>query len=334
MSPAASPTQQAWGRLWGTGVVDTFGHSGAAAGTSPPSPLAAHWRQALARLSANARVLDLGTGNGALPYLLLQSCKDLSVVCDAVDVVEPHPRWLMQWPQAERDRVRLHGGVSCERLPFPGAHFDLVVSQFGIEYADLDLALPEALRVLKADGTLRFAVHHVDARPAVLAREEIAHASWLLDSGWLTASGKMAEAMSLTGTPGGVEALNNEVRWQMVRHAFDRFHTQLVERANASHCPDLLLDAHGWLKQVFQSSARQGQEAAQAGMSTIAQLLRDCRLRLQDLLDHALDEARIEALGRAIQGSGRVVQIEPAQDGGHSLGRWVTAGPVSAALVP
>jgi SAM-dependent methyltransferase len=327
-TPPSSPTQQAWSNLWATGVADTFGSSD----DGRDGPLAAQWRQWFANMPPGCRVLDLGTGNGALPRLLLQAGCDAGV--DAVDVAQLRPKWMESLPPTEQQRVRFHAGVSCETLPFEAGSFDYVVSQFGIEYADLDAALPEALRVLKPGGVLRCVIHHVAARPATLAREEITHAAWLIDSGWLDAAREMSAAMALMSQPHGRERLNTEPRWQAARLRFDGFQKQLAERAASSVCPDLLADAQGWLTQVFQAAARRGDDAAQAGMIELGRLLHEGPLRLQDLLDHALDENRIHQVAAAIIASGRVAQVEPAEDAGHLMGWWLSASPQSPRTSP
>lgn len=319
--PPPSPTQRAWSSLWATGVADTFGHSG----DGKDGPLAAQWRQWFAGLAPGCRVLDLGTGNGALPRLMLQAGCD--AIVDAVDVAQPRPTWMESLPHAEQQRVRFHAGVRCEALPFEAESFDCVVSQFGIEYANLDQAMPESLRVLKADGLLRFVVHHANGRPAVLAREEITHAHWLLDGGWLDSALAMSSAMVLMSQPGGRDRLNREPHWQTVRLRFDGFQKLLAERASSSACPDLLADAQGWLTQVFQAAARRGEGAAQAGMEEVTRLLREGPLRLQDLLEHALDEDGVRRLIDAIRREGWTAQAELAQDAGHLMGWWISTAP-------
>lgn len=324
-SPSAVPATKAWSSLWATGVADTFGH--ADDGTGPQPPLADQWRRWMSRLPAHTKVLDLGTGNGALPRLLLQAGTDPTVRCEGVDVADAHPQWIERLPPAQRERVRIHSRVSCEALPFSDASFGCVVSQFGVEYADLDRALPEALRVLQPGGSLRLAIHHAEGRPARLAREEVAHAQWLQQSGWLEAARDMSLAMSLMGSPEGRLALNTQDRWQAVRQTFDGFQRRLAERAATSPCPDLLADAQNWLTQVFQAAARQGEGVARSGMGQIEQLLQEGQMRLQDLLGHVVDRPRIEALAQLVRAAGHAAVIETAEDNGHLMGWWLTTEP-------
>lgn len=318
--PLVTPDpSQAWSSLWATGVTDTFGD----AGDGLTSPLADQWRRWMSRLPANTAVLDLGTGNGALLRLLLQVCNDPTVRGEGVDLADTCPQWIGHLPVVQRQRVRIHSRASCEALPFPDASFNCVVSQFGIEYANLDRALPEALRVLRPDGMLRLAIHHADGQPARLAREEITHARWLRESGWLDAAHDMSLAMSLMGSPEGRQALSTQPRWKVVRQTFDGFQKLLSERAATSPCPDLLSDVQNWLTQVFQAAARQGEAAALSGMDQVTRLLQEGTLRLQDLLGHVVDRQRIEALARTVRDSGRVATIEAAEDKGQLMGWWL-----------
>src|SRR3546814_18026967 len=58
--------------------------------------------------------------------------------------------------------------------------FDLVTSQYGIEYCDDVRTTPEVARVLAPDGRVAMLLHNADSRLAQAAREELRLADWLL----------------------------------------------------------------------------------------------------------------------------------------------------------
>lgn len=324
--PAAA--REAWRRLWATGVTDTFGDTPQpGAGPAARPPLAEHWLGWLARhVTPGARVLDLGTGNGALPRWLLQACPAQPLHCDGVDVVPVQPAWLATLPAEQQARLRFHAGVSAARLPFESASYDLVLSQYGIEYAGWPQALPEALRMLAPGGRLALALHHAASRPARLAHEEIRHAHWLMQSGWLDAASQMAQALSLLGSESGRQALAREPRWAAVRQQFDRWQQDLRERGDDSVCPDLLYDAQHWCTQAFRVSAEQGAGAGQAAMAQLGQQLQDTEARLQDLLAHVLDETQFQTLSQHVAQAGlTVLEARSLHDGGHLMGWWLSA---------
>lgn len=316
-------TRRAWSNLWATGVADTFGHPGGHEGSAPP--LAQIWQEWFGTLPPRASVLDIGTGNGALALLMLRSAAT-KTTCDAIDLAQLSPRWIDSQPATQRARVRFHSGVDCAELPFPSQSFDAVCSQFGIEYAGMALALPEALRVLRPNGQLRLALHAENARPARLAREELTHAQWLSDCGWWEASRDMARAMSLLSTPDGARRLNAESQWQGVRQRFDALSQQLAERMRSSLCPDLLMDAQGWTVQVFQQAAARGWTAAESALMQVAVLMEDGQTRLHDLLAHTSTEDDVARAVRLIEASGHRARMEPAVDRGHTMGWWLLAG--------
>jgi len=101
-------------------------------------------------LPGRARVLDLGTGDGAVLGKIKSARRDLKLVgVDSAPVLPPAPK-----------DVTLKPGVAMERLPFAAASFDAVTSQFGFEYGRTSEAAPEVGRVLRPGGQLSFVVHH------------------------------------------------------------------------------------------------------------------------------------------------------------------------------
>src|SRR3546814_16929036 len=78
-----------------------------------------------------------------------------------------------------RQALHFHSGVSAEALPFDDNSFDLVTSQYGIEYCDDVRTTPEVARVPAPDGRVALLLHHADSRLAQVAREELRLADWL-----------------------------------------------------------------------------------------------------------------------------------------------------------
>lgn len=112
---------------------------------------------------AGGRVLELGVGTGLnLPHY------DADVHLHGV---EPDPHMLKRAQQRAARlgrQVELHQ-VGAEALPFPDAHFDVVVATFVFcTIPDAQAAAAEALRVLRPGGRLLFA-EHVRADAALFA---------------------------------------------------------------------------------------------------------------------------------------------------------------------
>jgi SAM-dependent methyltransferase len=90
------------------------------------------------------RVLDVGAGTGKLTRVLLAGRHE-------VVAVEPDTAMRNAFA-ALLPQVDVVAG-SAEALPFPDRSFDVVVTGQAFHWFDLDRALPEIARVLRADGT-------------------------------------------------------------------------------------------------------------------------------------------------------------------------------------
>ena len=89
-------------------------------------------------------------------------------------------------------------------LPFDDGAFDVVTSQYGIEYAPADNAFAEAVRVLAGGGELGLLMHHEDSEivvPASIRRREME--ALLADDGVLQ---KLRAVVNGQGTEAELEA--------------------------------------------------------------------------------------------------------------------------------
>ncbi|MCA1780588.1 MAG: tetratricopeptide repeat protein, partial [Xanthomonadaceae bacterium] len=110
----------------------------------------------------------MATGNGAVPELLLDCLRadQLPVSFYGVDQAKIHPRL----PASPRAGVQCHWypNTPVETLPFASSMFQVVTSQYGVEYGDLEVAVAESARVLRPGGHLQWICH---ARSGHLARD-------------------------------------------------------------------------------------------------------------------------------------------------------------------
>jgi SAM-dependent methyltransferase len=139
---------QAWSRYWARET------SGACLPGAPPavqSVLIGAWGELGRGLPAAAQVLDVAAGGGAVLKILLETANRPALFgIDSASVS----------PAAAALGVR--GGIDASQLPFGDASFDVVTSQFGLEYCP-QAAWTEAARVLKPGGQLQLICHHRDS---------------------------------------------------------------------------------------------------------------------------------------------------------------------------
>jgi ubiquinone/menaquinone biosynthesis C-methylase UbiE len=127
------------------------------AGARDPAPLQ-HWATYFEREFANGgrrKLIDVACGHGPVTGVAIESAKqaNLSLELHCTDYSQSAVDELLR----RHPNVR---GVACDArdMPFPDRHFDLVVSQFGVEYAG-DSAFSEAARLVTHGGALEALLH-------------------------------------------------------------------------------------------------------------------------------------------------------------------------------
>lgn len=154
-----------WSDYWATGALTSlpqdfsFNYDG---------EVEAFWHQQFDALPAPARLLDVCTGNGPIALLAAawsrENERDLEIT--AVDAANLHPDLIARRAPESVDlieRIRFVGQTPIETLPFDDACFDLLTSQFGLEYSDLDRAAPQLARVMLPGGRLAAVCHGADS---------------------------------------------------------------------------------------------------------------------------------------------------------------------------
>jgi ubiquinone/menaquinone biosynthesis C-methylase UbiE len=152
--PTSPEMQSAWTEYWKNGPVESLPQDKAAGRLGA---LDATWDEFFAEIPDGARLLDLATGGGDVVRRAVALEKHFKIT--GVDIADLSAvRATLKDPH-----VRLIGNVDISSLPLPDAAFDGVTSQFGIEYADLESAACEVMRVLAAGGRGRFVLHHAES---------------------------------------------------------------------------------------------------------------------------------------------------------------------------
>jgi SAM-dependent methyltransferase len=314
----------AWTRYWQTGAA----HS--CAGSYSPAyegAIADFWRAGFSSLPPGSRILDLGTGNGPLPKIMVAMASRSDLQCDAIDLAQVAPPWFAELSGADRARIRFHSGCSMEALPFEAATFDLVVSQWGLEYSNLEVSTPEVLRVLAPGGRIQLLLHHVDALPVTLAAHEVVHLQWLLnDSPYLESVEHMLEPMALATTAEGRSRLMQDAQANQAKEAFNAQQDTISSRIEQGACTDVLVDVRQFVGTLFGIAQNQGAVAAGAALQGLRLELQDSRLRLQELCDHAMDHATAEALAMRLAHCGSY-QLEVMRDQQTIMGWALTVAP-------
>ncbi len=124
--------------------------------------IAGKWRDTFSGLERGDSILDVATGNGALIALLAEvATPELALSVTGVDLAQIDPQANAGFSGAAGiAELSFRGGTDAADLPFDDQSFTLVVSQFGLEYADFEKAIGEACRV--ANGRVKLLIHAAD----------------------------------------------------------------------------------------------------------------------------------------------------------------------------
>lgn len=265
----SDPHARHWSAYWASGFLTSLPEDFSA---NYDGEIAAFWERQFQLVPAAGRVLDVCTGNGAIALLAAQFAegRDQAMHISAVDAAHIDTRALLrQHPQqaALLRKVEFLGGSPVEQLPFSSACFDLITSQYGVEYCRFPEAAEQLARVLKPGGRLAMISHASDSDILGTMQAERAEYSLLESIGLLDFLSEPTAAAS-----------NGQGQAERAGQLL----AALQRQPGSGRSPllgavmRLLLQLRGLDQAAF---ARQ-----QAGLLDYAQALRMALLRLEDML--------------------------------------------------
>jgi ubiquinone/menaquinone biosynthesis C-methylase UbiE len=142
------------------------------------------WVGFFSGLPDGARILDIGTGNGAVVLFALEAAaaggRRFEVHGTDLALIDP----VRDVPGGDRlfAGVQFHPQVATEQLPFEASGCDAVSGQYSLEYTQMECALGEIHRVLKLAGRAQFIVHHAQSILVRKARQTLEQSTLILQT--------------------------------------------------------------------------------------------------------------------------------------------------------
>ncbi|TCO77895.1 class I SAM-dependent methyltransferase [Chromatocurvus halotolerans] len=285
------------------------------------------WRGFFGQLPADAAVLDIGTGNGALALLAREALGSFAEV-HGVDVAEIDPTTFVSSEEGLQS-ITFHPGVAMEQLPFGDDCFDAVVGQYALEYSDMRRSVAEVLRALKVDGRFRFLVHAsggtLEARNVLQQRQ----AQTLLESPLFQDLRRLLPAMMHAQTLEATGSAAADAALQLARTEIDRFSdtlTRLEEHFANEKDTDLVTRLFLAVRQIPAGRLKYSLSDLLKQASDLEARLEAQALRLQAMVDAALDDARLSQLQRDLLDRGAThLEIGEATSASRGLlGYWIS----------
>lgn len=299
-----------WDTYWDSNLVHCFGVNVKAPVTAA---LDFAWAGIVRGAAPGAAVLDLACGNGAAALAMARARTDLAIT--GIDEAAIDPALNVPEYADALGAMTFRPRTAMEALPFPDATFDLVASQFGVEFAAQPAAaLGEAMRVLKPGGRLAVLALPHASRAVIDARIALKQARHLLaDSNLFASALKMVRAYHDATASSAEEVMRNDLDHfcREVEKTFAPFHENEVGVLSAMvFC----------LYQVF--TDRRSTSAAEQllAVETARTRLAHYGARAQATLKAALPDPALAPLTAALGALGaKGMELQPVMAQGHGL---------------
>ncbi len=294
--------------------------------TSIAEKLSDEWRQFFeAELAARSvsRCIDLAAGSGAVAMLASEVAgQNLSSVQFDLHCLDYSPAACA----ALADQIPLaHVAVGlCQSPPFPPRSFDIVVSQFGIEYGGVD-AFGVAAKLLNDGGVFRAICHKQSGGIFTECATNAKVAEDILGTGVLGAA-KAAVAAIEYRAPGQAGVAPVAVR-QSLAQAVQRLEG-VVTQYGAHAAGGLAAKLYGDLGRMFRAIDTFAKDDVIAWCDRFDQETRSYQDRMNAMVNAALSDKDLESICTLIADAGAEVidhETGPVRDQDEVIGWRITA---------
>lgn len=278
-------SKQYWSDYWKHGHLTSFAQD---IKDNYTGEIADFWQSELRELNEPGKtIVDIGTGNGALIDLAL-----IKFGYDAPKYIGVDTATLRIPEQLKTENVEFLSDTQAEKLPLPDSSVNALISQFGIEYSDLNLSLEEASRVLAPGGKLVLMMHDNESTIVVPNRKILDGVNQIMGSqGAFAVLSNLVNALRKygRGSP-ATEHIRNELNSKLKALADSNQHGLY-----GSGFPDML-------KATMQAGAdTKGQKE---NLKQFKKEMKALTERLDDLVGAALDATKKAWLHEHIQACG------------------------------
>jgi len=248
------------------------------------------WDSFFSTLPADARLLDVATGNGVVPLIALEVARSRGArwTIDATDLARIDPVQQVALGASRFEGVRFHPGVATEKLPFDDAAFDAVTGHYALEYGDTAASLAQIHRVLKPGGDAQFVVHHAGSSVLAAARRSLEDCDVVLKK--VSLYRRLHRLVTMDNAPESTLKTASDDLAAGIRAAREAHSAAEARQRGSGRVFAVAIDA---VQKLL--SARRTMKPALVGLEVdrAEEELRASWRRLNDLVEHALDEAGI-----------------------------------------
>jgi len=311
-----------WTKVWSQGYLTSCV---GAFEDNYEGPIRDLWQAFFGGLPAGARALDVATGNGAVALIAAETSSDrgLDLEIHGVDLADIDPPANVPLHRSLLETVHFHRRTPVEETGFEDAFFQAISSQYGLEYTELETAVPELFRVLAPGGVACFVVHHADSVVARTARVELADARGLVESGLFDRARALMEYVARAQTPEERQALATDPEAENCRSAFNQAAGTVQAALEASTEPEFLATAMSYVAEAWKTLQSGQGKTALTQLAQSGQLLESNVERLEDLLRAAQGQSAIRGICDLMKQAGfDPVSVEEIRHDAEQLMGW------------
>lgn len=156
---------QAWSQFWQQGYTTSFADD---LPQNYQGSIKAYWQSTVENLPENGAILDIATGNGAIALIIAEAAKNQGKILTihAIDAANIAPQASSENPEIQEllSSIKFHPQTKIESLNLQrDVQFDLITSQFGVEYSQIAPAISAITQHLKPGGTFRSICHYIES---------------------------------------------------------------------------------------------------------------------------------------------------------------------------
>ncbi len=292
MDPVLSEKQDFWSEYWAAGpltsMVDGFE-------SNYQGELRERWLEFFSAFPAHSRLLDIGTGNGAIAMIAAEFSRSegLDFELHGSDRAVIDPQQSLKNKAGLVDSITFHSQAAAENLPFADQYFAGVSGQYAFEYTEHEKALAELWRVLKPGGRACFVMHDHNSEVLRRGREQLRQIGLIEELEFYDSVDALIEQINLINE--GQAAAGNEAA-EKYRHQVNKVAAILSAEAAASFSPESLRFAMGFGSRALEILGSQGVSAARDQTAKGRKELAGARLRYEDLARAAGPQGQSESI--------------------------------------
>jgi ubiquinone/menaquinone biosynthesis C-methylase UbiE len=235
------------------------------------------------------RIVDLGTGNGAVALIAKQVAAQLgrNFEIHGIDLAQIDPVRHVKDGAKLFEGVRFHGLTRADQLPFEDGAVAAVAGQYSLEFMNAASVLPEVLRVLTPGGRAQFILHDADSILVTNGRVSLQQADLVLED---TKVLKLLKRYCEAEQKAPAKA---QRPWAELLAANNRLRTEGASIAQGSFLLEMTNRA---LAEIFELRKRRSLDATFLAVDRLEHELRSTARRLRDVQEAALGESQIAEL--------------------------------------